>query len=40
VELVDRTDALDGASYGSAGPYEHIVAKVHFALDPKLAANR
>jgi hypothetical protein len=40
VELVERTDALDGASYGDAGPYEHIVAKVHFAVDPKLAANR
>ena len=40
VELVERTDALDGASDGAAGPYEHIVAKVHFALDPKLAANR
>ena len=40
MELVERTDALDGASYGPAGPYEHLVAKVHFAVDPKLAANR
>jgi hypothetical protein len=33
VELVERTDYL-------GGPYEHIVAKVHFAVDPKLPANR
>jgi hypothetical protein len=33
VELVERTDYLNG-------PYEHMVAKVHFAVDPKLPANR
>jgi hypothetical protein len=33
VELVDRTDY-------PGGPFEHIVAKVHFAIDPKLPANR
>ena len=33
VELIDRTDY-------PGGPYEHIVAKVHFAIDPKLPANR
>jgi hypothetical protein len=33
VELVERTDY-------PPGPYEHIVAKVHFAVDPKLPANR
>ena len=33
VELVERTDYADG-------PYEKIVAKVHFAVDPKLPANR
>lgn len=40
VELVDRTDVMDGASYGTAGPYECVVAKVHFAVDPKAEANR
>ena len=40
VELVDRSDVLDGASFGSAGPYERIIAKVHFAVDPKVQANR
>jgi hypothetical protein len=33
VELVERTDYPSGA-------YEHIVAKVHFAVDPKLPQNR
>ena len=33
IELVERSD------YGN-GPYEKIVAKVHFAIDPKLGPNR
>jgi hypothetical protein len=33
VELVDRSDYLNG-------PWEKIVAKVHFAVDPKSPANR
>lgn len=40
VELVDRSDVADGKSFGAAGPYERIVAKAHFAIDPKLPANR
>jgi len=40
VELVERTDVLDGAPFGATGPYERIIAQVHFAVDPKLAANR
>ena len=40
VHVVDRTDVLGGVPFGSAGPYERIVAKVHFAADPKLPANR
>src|ERR1700687_5039896 len=40
IELVDRTDVLDGVSFGATGPYERIVAKAHFAVDPKLPANR
>ncbi len=39
LRLVDRSDVLDGRSFGSAGPYERILAKAHFAVDPKLAAN-
>jgi hypothetical protein len=40
IELVDRTDVLDGVSFGATGPYERIVARAHFAVDPKLPANR
>ncbi|MGD0435607.1 MAG: alpha/beta hydrolase domain-containing protein [Bryobacteraceae bacterium] len=40
VEVIQRTAVLDGAPFGSAGAYERIVGKAHFAVDPKLAANR
>jgi hypothetical protein len=33
VEIAERTPVLDGA-------YERIVGRVHFGMDPKLAANR
>ena len=38
---VDRREAvLDGKSFGSAGPYERLVGKVEFALDPDLPINQ
>ncbi|HYL37041.1 MAG TPA: alpha/beta hydrolase domain-containing protein [Bryobacteraceae bacterium] len=40
VDVTERSDVLQGASFGSAGPYERIAGKVHFAVDPKLAPNR
>ena len=40
VDVLDRTDVLDGAPFGAAGAYERIVAKAHFAVDPKLGPNR
>jgi len=40
VEIVDRTDVLGGASFGSVGPYERITGKIYFAVDPKLEPNR
>ncbi len=33
-------DVAKGAPFGRTGPYECIVAKIHFAVDPKLAPNR
>lgn len=39
VELVDRADVLGGMSFGAAGPYERIIAKIYFAADPKAAPN-
>jgi hypothetical protein len=34
-----RETVLGGRPFGSAGPYEKLVGKVEFALDPKLPAN-
>lgn len=39
VYVLDRTDVLSGKSFGKAGPYERIVAKAHFAVNPKAAPN-
>jgi hypothetical protein len=39
VYIVDRADVLHGESLGSAGPYERIVAKAHFSVDPNNTAN-
>lgn len=40
IEVIERTDVLKGASQGRSGAYERILAKAHFAVDPKLAPNR
>ncbi len=38
---IDRRETvLDGKRFGAAGPYEKLVGKVEFALDPKLAINK
>ena len=39
VHVVERTDVLGGKPFGAAGPYERIVAKAQFAVDPKNPAN-
>jgi hypothetical protein len=36
----ERTDVLNGQSFGSAGPYERITGRAHFLVDPDLPANR
>jgi hypothetical protein len=38
--FVERSDVLGGRSLGPAGPYERIVARAYFRIDPKLEANR
>src|ERR1700687_4614144 len=40
IQVMERSDVLDGASFGSAGPYERVLAKAYFAVEPKLAPNR
>src|SRR5689334_4111768 len=40
MEIKERSDVLDGRSFGTTGAYERIVGKAYFALDPKLEVNR
>ncbi len=40
VQIIERTDVLDGAAFATTGAYERILAKATFAVDPKLAPNR
>jgi hypothetical protein len=40
IEVTERTDVLDGKPFGAAGPYERIIGKAYFAVDPKLPASR
>ncbi len=39
VEVLEQSDVLNGETQGSAGSYERILGKVHFTVDPSLAAN-
>jgi hypothetical protein len=34
VDIQRREDVLGGKAFGNAGPYEKLVGKVHFAVDP------
>jgi hypothetical protein len=40
VEVLSRTDVLDGKTFGEAGAYEKVSGKVHFAVKPDAAANK
>jgi hypothetical protein len=40
VHVVERSDVLNRKPFGAAGPYERIVAKATFTVDPKLEANQ
>src|SRR5438552_5839925 len=40
IELSERSDVLAGKSFGSVGPYERLVGKAYFAVDPKAPANQ
>ncbi len=39
-EILERKPFADGKSFGDAGPYERIVGRVHYAIDPKQRQNR
>lgn len=40
MEVLKRTPVLNGQSFGSAGPYEEITARVYFAVRPDDPHNR
>ena len=40
VEVISRSDVQDGKPFGLAGPYEKIIGRVYFAVDPANAHNR
>jgi hypothetical protein len=40
IEESQRSPVLNGKPFGTAGPYERIVGRAWFAIDPKLSANR
>lgn len=40
VHVLDRQDVLGGKPFGAAGPYEKIIAKARFAVDPSKGPNR
>lgn len=40
IETLSRSDLLNGKEFGLAGPYEKIIAKVYFAVDPNNPHNK
>jgi hypothetical protein len=40
VEIQSRADVLEGRSFGLAGPYEKLIGKVYFAVDPGNPINQ
>src|SRR5688572_3035826 len=39
LDVTERSVVLDGKAFGTAGAFERVKGRVHFALDPKLPAN-
>jgi hypothetical protein len=40
VEILSRTNVLDGKAFGDAGAYEKLIGKIHFAVNPDAAPNK
>src|SRR5678815_4020987 len=40
VEVTSRTDVQEGKPFGNSGPYEKILGRVYFAVDPANLHNR
>jgi hypothetical protein len=39
VDVLERSPVLSGKSFGTTGPYERVVARAYFAVDPSASAN-
>lgn len=39
IDVDQRGEIAGGAAYGSAGPYERLTGRIHFAVDPNAAVN-
>jgi hypothetical protein len=39
-EVTERSPVLQGKSFGPAGPYERIIGRAYFAVDPNAPANQ
>jgi len=40
IDVKERTEVLNGRPFGKAGPYERIIAKAYFTVDPALPGNQ
>jgi hypothetical protein len=40
IEIATRADVANGKSWGNVGPYERIIGKVYFTVDPKNPHNK
>ena len=40
IEIASRTDVLAGKPFGDAGPYEKVIGRVYFAVDPAHPRNQ
>src|SRR5258708_137038 len=40
IEVASRADVLNGKEFGTVGPYERILGRVSFAVDPKNPQNK
>ena len=40
VDILSRSDVLDGKAFGGIDGYEKLIGKVHFAVKPEAAPNK
>ena len=40
IEITSRTDLQNGTAFGNSGPYERLLGKVYFAVDPSNPRNK